>query len=281
MHEKYREMMHAQSLSPEAEVEFCKKLYATQKSQPVMRKVLIAAVCVCMLVTTVWAADTIFETGVFKLVEQVFRNRPSIRVDINYTTITSKPITDFSQKVQEATEFTQIAYNSWEDAEADLGIALANNSFLSSDRVQMSRNNVLSSLGRVGCYGQFNTMDGQVYCTSVYAFYESDGILIDLQAIATVEHPGVTEEDMKLLHTPSVIYSQKDYKAVAEESYVAASGLPANITKAETRNGETSDFSAFFVANDVSYRIYLYSPGHRQDEEVRALLIDILESFTF
>ena len=290
MSNSYYEMMRQQSMSPEGKQAFYYKL--TQKScgkaTVYVKRAVIAAVCIALLVpVTVLAVESIFGISIVKRVTGMLSvGREGVGYEITYPEALSRPLTDFAQELQTFDGHVTKAYDTWQDAEAELGITLLNNPVLQREGVQKEPSYNLREIGlgpRVHCFASFSGLDGQLYRATVTAGYRYDNMSVTVGSVVTCEHPKITAEEERDMHWVRVLYEQTDIEEITQEQYTAANGITATIVSIEKTKGGMQEYEATFSANGASYRITV-DPNARngdRNEAAKAYLIEILNGFVF
>lgn len=287
MKERYKNMMTEQTLSEEARQTFFGALErrACKRSRMPLRVAAIA-VCACLMVPmTVFAADRIFDLG---LVEIVTGNIEGYRTE--YNGVGSRPIKDFSKSVRQIDGIEHRGYDSWEQAEEDIGFDLMDNAFFSQsetvpylmfDYVKMfdAKWSGENTADRFHCYADYYGDAGQLYRASVTASYEREMTHITVTATVTAEHPAITAEEETVYHSAGKLYDPRYIKEITEETYTAASGLTAAIVRTEWNTLRAPDYEAVFAVNDISYRVNLGGYPLTGEERAREMLFEILENF--
>lgn len=293
MSNAYRNMMEQQCLSDGAQQAFYEKLHSAQpqRKKNVLPKAILIAACICLLIpTAVLAAEHFFGSSWVETVQRnILSGRAGKGYDINYTNVYSRPISDFSPEIQSFDGYKSVVYDSWEDAEAELGIDLITNSVL-SDRatypekqynLDIDSGTHVSGSSLHHCFANYRGKDGQLYCATVTAAYRRDEMQITIRSTVTAEHPAISQEREQELHWIGVTYPQTDVEEILQEQYTAESGLPATIIVIDRTGARSTDYEATFAANGASYRITVSGYPGKREAEAKELLLDILEGFSF
>lgn len=293
MNSAYRKMIEQQCLSEQAKSAFYEKLgnMEPRRKKNVLRKVVVIAACVCLLIpTVVLAAENIFGISLIGLIERnVSLGNAGEGYDINFTNVYGRPISEFSPEIQTLDGYKTVAYNSWEDAEAELGIDLITNSILSNSETYPEKSFQLEvdpephTLGSQlhHCYATYAGKDGQFYRANVTAAYRRDGMHITVRTTVTAEHPAISQEREAEMHWVGITYPQTDVEQISQEQYTAKNGLIATVVVIDRAGTKSTDYEASFVANGVSYRITVDCYTSKRNAEAKELLLDILEGFSF
>lgn len=281
MHDEYTQLMNQQIFSSEAELLEKLQHRTPKKRLPTYQKILIVALCLCLLIpTAVFAAETIFDLTSVKIYPgKDFEGNDAVIYDIDFGSAIELPLSDFPEKWQHLEEGQFVFYDSWTEAQEDLGIDLMDNTLLEQEYAAVKAFNPGSWSDRnaAHCYTLYRAYEGQLYSFSTYAVYKRAGSLAYLTAEALVEHPNIPEEVKKVFAGDQyILKSEAEAEKFSTETYTAASGLVATIVADQLSEGLT-DYYALFRANGITYRIT--SPEF--NDLGRKVLIELLESFTF
>ena len=287
MNNAYRNFMDQQCLSEQAKQAFYYSLQRAERKKPyrfLLKAVVVAACIILMIPITVFAIETIFDISVVEIISGNTTGKFGTGVKVNYPSASSRPLSDFAEDIQTMDGNTTIIYNSWKDAEEELGITLVNNTILSDENISKAYVYNLKYAeisNRVHCYAVYNGMDSQLYRVKVTAAYRYKEMRVTLNATVTCEHPGILPESENQLHWSGVMYENRDVAEISQEEYVASNGIPATIiTISKTRNNDR-EYRACFAANGVSYIITVSPSDLNHPEKARDVLVDIIEAFTF
>ena len=284
----YRKMMQQQSVTDQTRQDFYRNLQNAQSKKAgfYFRKSIIAAICVLLVIPiTAYAMETIFGISVVEIVKgNTSTGHMGTGYEVNYPDLVSRPLSDFPEEIQTMEDYRLVIYDTWEQAEEELGITLVNNTFLQSEGVTKETAYNLREEGiyrRVHCFGQYNGRNNQFYRATVTAAYRYDNMHITLRTTVTCEHPDIPKEDMYRMHWSGVQYRDHDVEEIYQEQYTAANGINATIVTVDRTRGRATDYVAAFSANGASYRITIksYEPG--RDAEAKEYLIKLLEAFSF
>ena len=286
----YRRLMQQQSLSQQKKQAIYHKLTQEQPkgTKRAALRVVIAVACIVMLVPiTVLAMENIFG---FSLVTsktgQLSTGRDGIGYEIAYPEAYARPLSDFSEELRTLDGYVNKAYDTWQDAEAELGFTLVNNPVLFGEGVTREPSYNLREIGlgpRVHCYASYSGKDSQLYRAVVTAGYRYNNMSITVRANVACEHPAISEEQEASMHGVGVLYEQTNVEEILQEQYVAENGITATIVSVNHKNRGETDYEASFSVNGVSYRITI-SPNDRtggRNEAAKAYLIEILNGFVF
>lgn len=290
MNNAYRKMMEQQSLSAEAKQAFCRNLLQEKpkRGKSVLLKTAIAAVCVAALLpVTVFAVENIFGVSLVKsVIGRTSTGDEGIGYEVTYTGTSARPLTDFAEAVRAVDGSVTKVYDSWQDAEAELGITLVNNDVLFGEGVTKEASYNLKADGlpeRVHCFATHQGKDGQLYRATVTAGYRMDDMSVTLRSSVSCEHPAIPAEQVENMHWSGVLYEGDDVAEIQQEQYTAESGLTATILSVARTEGRSTDYEATFTANGASYRITIDSNvrDDSRDAEAKEKLIEVLEGFEF
>lgn len=289
MNNTYRKMMEQQCISDSAQQAFYEKMQNAQpqKRTPMHVKVIAIAACMCLMVpVTALAVENIFGISIVEIIEDItLLGNPGVGYETNYPGMTSRPLNDFPEEIQTiGDDYVLKTYNSWEEAEQELGIKLIDNTVLSGEDVTKERAYDLSYdgvSGRQHCFAYYNGKDGQFYRATVTAAYRYQDMNITVRSVVTVDHPVISEERKSDMHWVSVLYESDDVEEIIQEQYAAGNGINATIVAVDWNGTHATDYEASFSANGASYRITVRSYDPKRDAETKAMLIEILEGFVF
>jgi hypothetical protein len=181
-------------------------------------------------------------------------------------------------------DYRLVAYESWQDAEGQLGIPLAKNSILLSEQATKEHSFRLEEkriFKRAHCYATYNALDGQFYRATLHAAYRYNNMHITLSSTVTCEHPAITKEEAYSMHYHGVMYRDHDVDSISQEQYLAENGIQATLVTVDRVGGKATDYEATFSAGGASYRITVRSYDKSRDAETKETLINILEGFVF
>lgn len=295
MNNAYRKFMEQQKLSEQANSAFYEKLKKAKPSRKkkVILKAAVIAACICLLIPmSALAVENIFGFSLAELVERnITQKVPGVGYDLHYTNVYSLPLSDFSSPLQNLNADWHAGYNSWEEAEIDLGIDLFTNSVLSDEETFPYEQYVLeidpdpdkpvlgSDLHH--CIARYYTKGGQFYLAYVTAAYMRDGLLINVSTTLTAEHPAISQTDVAGLHRTEVTYPQTDVAQFSQTQYTTENGLTASIMEIGRTASKSTVYEATFAANGASYRLLVDAETVGRDADAKDLLIEILEGFVF
>lgn len=288
MNNTYRKVMEEQYLSEQAKQGIYNNLQRKEeaKTQPFFLRAAIVAMCILLLVPiTAYAVKTIFGISVVEIIKgNTSSGKFGTGYEVNYPDLYSRQLSDFPEEIQKMEDYRLAIYDSWQDAEEELGITLVNNTFLFDESVTRERSYNLKEEGipqRVHCFGQYNGLNNQFYRATIRAAYRYDNMFITLMSTVTCEHPAISKEREYEMHGHGVRYEDRDVDEIVQEQYIAENGINATLITVDRNGGKSTDYEATFSANGASYRITIHSYDNKQDAEVKETLISILESFVF
>ena len=273
----YSRLMADQTLSETAVSRFEASL-KTQKTSHRRPLRLCLAACFLLLVPLTVAAVA---GGFGQPKSQPMTNPP--RAGKGYVTSVDaaypRAVTDFSPELQTLNAAVEREFDSWQAAEDYIGFTLLDAPVLFADDVHRARIQVGtgSNRRRVHCVTSF-VGDGQLYFGCANAHYQKDHFFIDLRATVAVDHPEMTDEMMEHIHKGGAFYPGTQVEVISSENITTQAGLPVCITTVEKNRGASNDYDATFFINGVSFRLRVSGQGLSQNEEAKALLLEILES---
>lgn len=288
MSNAYQKLMENQCLSENAKNDFYQNLQKAQK--PVWKgdwaKAVAVALCVLILIpAAVFAAENIFH---FSVVEIITGNTPNGKLstgfELFYPEVSSRSLSDFSEEIRTFDGYRTVVYDSWKEAEAELGITLINNDFLNDPGVtkQYAYNLKDQGIGkRAHCHVFYQGKDNQLYRVNITASYQYDGMTVEVRSTVTCEHPAISKEKEQDFHWSGILYENDDVEDIQKEEYIAKNGIKATIITAKQTGSRTTDYVAAFAANSASYRIFVSSYAPNRDTAAKNTLIKILEDFAF
>lgn len=288
MNNTYRKVMEEQYLSEKARQAIYCSLQGKEavKTQPFFLRAAIVALCILLLVpVTAYAVKTIFGISVVEIIKgNTATGKPGTGYEVDYPDSYSRELSEFPEEIRHMEDYRLSIYDSWQDAEEELGITLVNNTFLFSKGVTKERSYNLREEGigqRVHCFGQYNGLDNQFYRATITAAYRYDDMFITLVSTVTCEHPAISKGEEPNMSWHRVMYEDRDVNEIVQEQYLAKNGINATLITVDRERGRSTDYEATFSANGASYRITIHSYDNKQDAEVKETLINILESFVF
>ena len=288
MNNTYRKMMEEQCLSEQAKQNIYRNLQEkeTVKTQPFLLRAAIVAMCILLMVPiTAYAVKTIFGMSIVEIIKgNTSTEKLGTGYEVDYPDLYSRELSEFPEEIQCMEDYRLSIYDSWQEAEEELGVTLVNNTFLFSKGVTKERSYNLREEGigqRVHCFGQYNGLDNQFYRATITAAYRYDDMFITLRSTVTCEHPAISKEDEYQMHWHGVLYEDRDVEEIIQEQYIAENGINATLITVDRDRGKSTDYEAAFSAKGASYRITIHSYDNKQDAEVKETLINILESFVF
>ena len=287
MNNTYRKLMVQQCLSDQAKESIYSKLQKEEvKSQSFLLRVAIVAACIILIVPiTAYAVKSIFGISIVEIIEgDTSTGKFGTGYEVNYPELTSRQLSDFPEEIQTMEDYRLVIYDSWQEAEEELGITLVNNPFLFDGSVTKERSYNLREEGigqRVHCFGQYNGLDNQFYRATITAAYRYDDMFITLVSTVTCEHPAISKGEEPNMSWHRVMYEDRDVNEIVQEQYLAKNGINATLITVDRDRGRFTDYEANFSANGASYRITIHSYDNKQDAEVKETLKNILESFVF
>lgn len=294
MNDRYTKLMLQQTLSPEAEAAFFEKLERASKKRKPAWKAAVVAACICLLVpVTAWAAENIFgTTKVIQCERPVLDNIPGIGLDVLYDNIENYPIKEFPRHLQKLEEGELILHNTWEEAEAYLGIDLIGNTVLTADdALPVDAFNEPTKF----CQGYYGALDGQFLFAEILSAYKRNDIGFLVTATVTTDLPTANESDY---HNHNITYIDEHNRKIHTQQYTTQAGIPVLIVsvtedtqynRSQDAWDELTDCFACFAVDNVSYEVRInswtfVSYDLRQFEspeaKVMATLKEVLEGFT-
>ena len=288
MNNTYRTFMEKQCLSLQAKASICDALQRKEKERirPVFWRAAVLAGCILLLIPiTAYAAKNFFGISVVEFIKDTMPSGNSgTGYAVSHPEMTSHQISEFPEAIQNMEDYRLVTYESWQDAEAELGITLVNNPVLFQEQVtkehsfRLEENRVFQ---RAHCYATYNGKDGQFYRATIQAAYRYDNMHIRLSSVVTCEHPAISKEKEYAMHNHGVLYRDYEVENITQEQYVAENGIVATLVTVDRVGGKTTDYEAAFSASGASYRITIHSYDKTRDAETKETLIKILEGFVF
>ena len=247
-------------------------------------KIAAAVMCIVLLVPiTVLALESVFDIAIINSIDRPNAyNCPGVGVDVKYGNVSSRPITDFSEHLQSLADSENVTYDSWEEAQRDLGIELLDNPVCSEEKTQKIDYYVDGELVRKHCIGRYLVEDGQLSCAMLSAVYRRSSVEYQITATVTAEHPSITEDALRQYHESSATYFDTFTPQVETRQYVTKSGIPATIctVKMEVAYGTFTDYKAYLAVDDVTYCVSCIGvKGRWDDERVSSVLLEVLDGF--
>lgn len=274
MHDTYTKLMLRQDLSAETDAAFYEKLEnGTPKKRIPAWKAAVVAACFCLIIPgCVWAAETIF--GVTKVTQTErpdYYDRPGIGLDVVYENLEDYPIEAFPEHLQEMKEGEVIIQESWAAAEEYLGIDLVDNVLFTADDTYCP-----APFGEPGKNARcvYGVADGQFFFSSIWAIFERNNYEYWVEAMVSVDHPTVNEEDIQnYYHGYSITYHDRNNLQVETQQHVTKSGIPVLIVTATSEYAlgeydwdQLTDCVALFAVNNVSYKVHIHGGTFREHE---------------
>ena len=284
----YRKLMEQQQLSPQAKQDFYRNLQKneTEKTRAFSLRAALVAVCILLMIPiTASAVETIFGVSIVQIIKgTTSTNELGTGYEVNHPNMTSRQLSDFPEEIQQMEDYRLKIYDSWDQAEEELGITLVNNSFFNSEAVTKEDAYNLAKEGiydRVHCFAQYNGLNGQFYRAAVTAAYRYAGMSITLRSVVTCDHPAISEEDEYRMHQTGVLYEDRDVEEIRQEQYLASNGITATVITVDRTGSKSTDYEATFSAGGASYRITVHTYDRSRDTEAKDTLLRILEGFVF
>lgn len=289
MKKAYKTMMQQQVISHQAAEDFFQKLEQSPVKKPLRlyKKVLIAAACLCILIpTTVLAAENIFDIASIHLSQRKDLNgKDAIGYDIDFGTEKAFPLEVFPDAWQHPQENLSVTYDTWEEAQEDMGLDFLDNTVLASEEFQECA--VLRPADhslqdpKVPCYSFIRSYDGQLYSVSNYVVFLTDGATVSVTTDILVDHPTLPQEVKDVFTSIQMILPEKDLDNYTTEQYTTANGLTATLVTYTFDNapGHAERFIAF-RANGIRYILRTEWYGGDCPLTQQELLLKVLEGFT-
>lgn len=274
MMDRYCKTMNKLTLSDSAVNDFAEKLEAAvpAKKHRLMGP-LVAAACICLLIPlAVFAIKNSFGQPR----SEPITNPP--RAGKGYVTSVDNiyriSLSEFSSGLQTLDGSEIVDRASFQEAEEYIGFPLLDAPSLFSGDIE-KRTITLTADGKSHTYHCLTSFagDGQLYMGHVEAYYRKGMINIDLRAQIAADHPDMTDEMLKAIHSGSRFYSSNDVRKITTEDITTQAGLPVCITTVHFRHSK--DYEANFSINGVSFVIRVDGGS---GEAEKALLLEILES---
>ncbi len=292
MNNPYRNLMEQQHPSHQAKQTVYNNLHSTEPNKPsftFLKAAIVVACIMLMIPISVLAVEYIFSTARFDKIENAtIKDQPGVGYTIRFDTIQNHPIADFSEHLRKLEKTTVVSYDSWEEAEKDLGIDLISNSILTDGETEQILPYVPKGTPQAPhCEGVYLVADGQLYASHISAVYLRDKVKFKVSAHLTADHPTIADEDLKHLHGFEYVYFQEDDPSFKTEQYTTKNGIPMTIsivnavTVSEDSVGFT-DFNVYFAVNDISYEVAVVGcEGFWNDAHIYSVLCELLEGFAF
>ena len=288
MKDAYTKLMAQQHTSKDAA--FYEKLEngTTKKRKPVW-KTAIAAACILLTIpVTVWAAENIFGVTLIKHLEGLdFRGIDSIGYEAQVKNVDNIPITEFSEYLQELKESELAYFDTWEEAEQVIGIALLDNPILTDEDTNPMKSFYTGKAPPLACIeAQYGALEGQLFSVKLSGQYYRNRVGFWVSAQMTADNPQMGEELFQLYHGfGKRYYPSSKTDGICVEQYTTENGIPMTIVLPE--NGYSTP-EAYFSVNNVSYHVdisryeTLTSKETEEMAQERALdvLREVLEGFT-
>lgn len=277
MMEQYRKTMDTLTLSETAEAQFYEKLEAAipvKKRRPTA--LLAVAACLCLLIPlTVFAVTNHFGNPNSEvLTDPPYRGTGYV---VSTGNTYRRPIADFSPELQTLNDSVQKDFADWKEVEEYIGFTLLDAPALFSGEIE-KRNILLTADGKSHIYHCLTSFvgDGQLFMGHVEAYFQKGPIRIDLRATVAADHPEMTDEVMESIHISQVIYRGNQTVEISSENITTQAGIPVCITTAQL--DVSTDYEATFSINGVSFTLVIRGHGKLNNEEAKAILLEILES---
>lgn len=288
MNNTYRKVMEEQYLSAQAKQAIYSNLQRKEeaKLQPFYLKAAVVAICILLMVPiTAYAVETIFGISIVEIINgNTLTEKLGTGFEVQHPDLYSRQLSDFPEEIQAMEDYRRVVFDSWQEAEEELGITLANNTFLLSEDVteELSFDFIEAGISqRVHCFTTYNGLDNQLYRATITAAYRYDNMFITLRSTVTCEHPAISKEREYEMHAHGVLYEDRDVAEIVQEQYLAKNGINATLITVDHIGSKTTDYEAIFSANGASYRITVHSYDKAQDMEAKNTLISVLEGFVF
>lgn len=289
MNKAYRRLMAQQCLSDQTKQDIYCNLQMLEPNKPrsVRLKAAIVAACIMLMIPiSVLAAEHIFGIAIFNRVEHAtIHDQPGIGYKIRFNTIKNRPITDFSEHLQRLEETTVVCYDSWDDAEKDLGVDLISNSIFTDTETKQILSYVAEGTPQTShCEGVYCVADGQLFYSKISAVYQRSRVKFTVSAHLTAKHPTIAAEELQKLHGSEYIYFQEDNPGFKADQYTTKNGIPmtVSIVNGIVNGVDYTDYSVYFAVNDISYNVSIVDcEGVWNDSHIYAVLCEVLESFYF
>ena len=285
MFEDYKNLMAQQYPTEDASAFFDEPQVAPVKRMPVLKKVLIAAACICLLIpATVLAAENIFDVSIVRIgPRKDLEGNDVIGYNIDFVTTKEIPLGEFAEKWQHIDESIPVRYDTWQELQEDMGYDLLENPVLETNYQPYTPLLQFQTDGLkkpIRCAAFYRGFEGQLWSFNASAGYIKGNYKITLTAEALVEHPNIPE-DVKGVFTAVqyLLDDESDLEHFSTEEYTAESGLTATLLTYDWGNNYFS-YDAYFRANGVRYNVSMESCHKDHTEEAKERMIEILEAFT-
>ena len=282
MKQKYSKLIEQQHLSEESKQAFYDNLNNTQKRIPqfAFLKTAVIAICaVLVLPITAYALESIWGINIVEIIS----GKSKTGYEVTYPDLASRPLSDISKEVQNIDGDMLVIYDSWEEAEENLGMILVENSILSGGNVikEHSYNFKTEGYKNVHCFANYNGMNNQIYRATITAAYRYLGMQVILSSTVTCDHPSISDEEEYQFHWNGTMYQNDDIDEISQEEYTATNGIQATIVELSLKDTQTTKYEANFVAKGASYKVTITTYDAKRNDEAKANLIKILEGFAF
>ena len=285
MFEDYKNLMAQQHPAEDASAFFDEPQIAPVKRMHVLKKVLIAAACLCLLIpATVLAAENIFDISIVHTgPRKDWKGNDVIGYNIDFVTTKEIPLGEFAEKWQHIDESIPVRYDTWQELQEDMGYDLLENPVLETNYQPYTPLLQFQTDGLqkpIRCAAFYRGFEGQLWSFNASAGYIKGNYKITLTAEALVEHPNIPE-DVKGVFTAVqyLLDDESDLEHFSTEEYTAESGLTATLLTYDWGNDYFS-YDAYFRANGVRYNVSMDACRKDLMPETKERMIEILEAFT-
>lgn len=198
----------------------------------------------------------------------------SVQAEVGNIPLSSLP-EEVLRRAASATDSADILpFQSWDEAEAYLGLELGDNARLD----QMEKNVYRMSLGENGksetapCLIWLDHCENLPSCIRLVAAYKEGNLQVLEETVLLVENPALGEDR-------PYWYGKPSSEMVSTESYVTPSGIEATIVTSQGAGTAYMKYEANFVLNQSFFRVKIEEAGEESRADALTLLKEILDAY--
>ena len=274
MNKQYKHLMDQQDIGAEVTAQFYDTLNKAKTDRRSVRwGALIAAACLALMIPlTVFAVNNLFSAPEVKLGKLDWHQSPN-GYSVRFENVESFSPEAFSEDVRALKDHKTVACDSWEAAEAALGIDLLQNTYLTEEKADTVS---FAGLGQIKGKILYSQQDGKLNFVAATNYYRQAQLPLEMKAKLAVDHPGMDEDAKQALLGAEGVALLPGDTGISTESYTTGEGIPVAILRWD--RGQVIQYSAFFAVNNVAYEVTAWVSPEGEAEE-KQILLAALEGF--
>lgn len=247
------------------------------KRRRVPAAALVAAILVIVLAGTAVAAEYYInrKNVTVEPMEGSYENGYSVKGDMENIPVESLSKAVLERAAQSETENDILPFDSWSEAEAFLGLEIANNARLEKMQTKETWIQIADEPRVSGnCLLRLQYDENGPDMIQLLADYRENDIIISTEAVLRIKSSEAAQR--------SFAKSNRVYTPVSTETYITPSGLEATVITSSV-SSESGDeyfsYEAYFMKNKAYFSVSSAAAGGKPSDEALRLLKEILDAY--